>query len=432
MVRLWEVGTWKERRRWQDSTVTSIAYAPDGRTLAAAGSEPVYLWDPTTGKLLHQLDMKTIWTNSVAFAPDSKLIALVRLDGRVELWDASSGQRVHFWNVDKAWAVAFSPDGKLLAASGRFDIHLWETATRRLLRAWESKNSQVTQLAFSPDGRLLVSGNKGGNGGVVKLWDYTTGQEVACLEAPQRHGVTALTFSPDGATLACRGGNAIGLYDVVARKEIGRLVGHYSVFLSALAFSPDGKLLASGSDDTTVIVWDVAGRLARKRTTTLSAEALEKRWADLASADVSVACRSQWELIAASEQSVGFVKDRLRPAPAANPTEETAISKRIADLDSDAFEVREKRMRELETFGDAALPALRKALKDSASAESRRRVQRLLNTIENAARQDLRGIEVLERIGTREARAVLESLVKGAPEAPRTREAKAAIGRLRN
>jgi len=240
-----------------------------------------------------------------------------------------------------------------------------------------------------------------------------------------------LAFSPDGATLACRGGNAITLWDVATRKEVDRLVGHFAVFHSALAFSPDGKLLASGSDDTTVIVWDVAGRLARKRATTLSAEELEKRWADLGSADVSLACRSQWELIAAAKQASSFIKERLQPASPARAEELRAIVQQVADLDSEVFAVREQARRELEKLGDAAMPALCKALKDDVSLEFRRRVERLLTLIDNSASQDLRAIEVLERIRTAEARAVLESLSKGAPDARRTREAKAALERIR-
>jgi hypothetical protein len=382
--------------------------------------------------------MQGKWTAAVAISPDAKLVAVARLGtaverNAVELWDAASGERLHRWDLGIVGTetVAFSPDGKLLAAGAGLDIHLWATATRHEIRSWTKDGfavNSVQRLAFSPDGRLLVTGEGAGQ---VHLWDYTDGRLIAGFRAAEGP-ISAIAISPNSATLACRGrGNIISLWDIANRKEISRLVGHESTFLSALAFSPDGKMLASGSDDTTVLIWDVSRRMASPPAPTqLSTAELEKHWTNLASTDDSYVSSSLCELVPAGRQSVAFLKEHLRPSSPATAEQEKAIAHAIADLDSETFETREKAMSELEKFADMALPALRRAQKEPTSPEGGRRVKRLLSRIDGAARQDLRAVEVLERIATPEARGILEALAQGAPEARLTREAKAALIRL--
>jgi HEAT repeat protein len=133
-------------------------------------------------------------------------------------------------------------------------------------------------------------------------------------------------------------------------------------------------------------------------------------------------------LIVAPRQALPLLRERLRPAVPADPRR---VARLIAELDSERFAVRENATRELERLGESALPALRKVLSDSPSAEVHRRVEQLLAKPAGADRlRDVRAVEALEHIGTSDAREVLQNLAKGTAEARLTREAKAALERL--
>jgi hypothetical protein len=160
---------------------------------------------------------------------------------------------------------------------------------------------------------------------------------------------------------------------------------------------------------------------------------VERYWAALAGADPEAAADAIGYLAAtqaASERTVPFLRKSLTPAL---PPDPRRLRPLIADLDSDHFDVREKAQRELERMGEDAVPALRKALDGKPPAEARRRMEAILKQPRSPlpeAVQAIRAVEVLENIGTPDARQVLESLAQGAPEAGLTREAKAALERL--
>jgi hypothetical protein len=198
------------------------------------------------------------------------------------------------------------------------------------------------------------------------------------------------------------------------------------------AFSPDGRKIFSGCQDTTVLVWDVTGRAAagRPEDRRLSPRELEDLRADLAATDASRAHRALWTLTAAPGQAVALFRSRLRPVVAADPAR---VGQLLADLDSDAFAVRDRATRELQEMGEAALPALRKALTGRPPLDRRRRAERLLERLTGWSPEQLyalRAVEVLEQIGSPEARQLLEALAAGLPEARLTREAKASLQRL--
>jgi hypothetical protein len=156
-------------------------------------------------------------------------------------------------------------------------------------------------------------------------------------------------------------------------------------------------------------------------------------WADLADADSAKAFRAIRTLVRARQQSVLFLKERLRPIP---PVAAEKLAARIADLDSERFETRSKAAAELEKLEERAEPALRRALRERPSSlEMRRRIETLLQRLDGPITSGetlrrLRAVEVLEHIGSPEARRVLRTLAEGAPEAILTREAKAALDRL--
>jgi len=163
---------------------------------------------------------------------------------------------------EAVWALAFSPDGNLLASGGHEGtIKLWNVVTGKNAATLPRQISGIFSLAFSPDGKKLASGS---TNGTIMLWDVGPAKNLATLD---RHGtrVDAVVFSPDGKTLASASydtglkNSSIKLWDMANGKCTATLVGHEED-IRPIVFSPDSKMLASGSEDMTVKIWDVASR----------------------------------------------------------------------------------------------------------------------------------------------------------------------------
>jgi hypothetical protein len=238
--------------------------------------------------------------------------------------------------------------------------------------------------------------------------------------------------SDDGRTLAAtRTDGILQLWDMASGKELARRKAYG--WSRALAFSPDGKRLASGHQDGTILIWDLSPEIERRPTPPRAdAKQVEQWWTALAGDDAKQAHAAIWGLIGAPEQTLPLIRDRLRPAEAP-PAEK--VKQLIGDLDSEEFAKRNAANKELGEFEELAEPAMREALKEDISAEKRKRLEKLVDitlivrTPEKL--RQLRALEVLEQIGTPEARKLLQTLTKGAPESRLTREAKAALQRLK-
>jgi hypothetical protein len=283
-------------------------------------------------------------------------------------------------------------------------------------------------LAFSPNGRLLAAG---GFDSPVRIWDPTTGKELRQLSGYEGY-IYRLTFSADGKTLAGGSPNAIHLWETATGQERCRFLGHRG-HVPALTLAPDGRRLASGSSDCTVLVWDMTGRLrdGRLLPAGLSARELGNLWADLASDDAAKAYRALWLLAAAPRQSLPLLENGLRPAQ----VDAAQLARLIGELNDEEFAVRERASAELQKMGDVAEAALRRAAANSDAVEVRRRAERLLEKLDApdpspTHLRELRGLEVLEHIGTPEAQRLLQTLAGGAKGALLTREAQASLDRL--
>ncbi|HEV3256611.1 MAG TPA: serine/threonine-protein kinase, partial [Gemmataceae bacterium] len=180
-------------------------------------------------------------------------------------------------NTSHMSAVAFSPDGKRLAAGSGCDrsgeplpgeINIWDVATGSVLVSLKGHRYPVTKVAFSPDGKRLVSGSLALNsrnqllGGELKVWNVATGRLVHDLAGHGHSGVLSVAYSPDGKYLAS-GSTALAakVWDAANGQELFRLEGHANQ-INGLSFSPDSGRLATASADQTVKVWDLNTRRA--------------------------------------------------------------------------------------------------------------------------------------------------------------------------
>jgi hypothetical protein len=267
----------------------------------------------------------------------------------------------------------------------------------------------------------------------IAIWEAITGKERCRLDGHLGPAL-CVVFSPDGRTLASSGydDQTIRLWDVETAEELRKLTGHRGR-ANALAFTPDGKMLISGGEDTTILFWDVAAVTHRRRPDVrLTAAEWESSWADLANVD-AVAAHKALARLTAAPGTVALLRDRVRPSPRLDAKR---LEQLLPNLDNEEFSVREQASKEIEKTGDAALPAIERALaRQDASVEMRRRLELLQSHLALPAGErlrELRALEVLERVATPDAQRLLQRLAAGTPDARLTREAKAALDRLQS
>jgi hypothetical protein len=242
-----------------------------------------------------------------------------------------------------------------------------------------------------------------------------------------------VAFTADGRNLvSAEHDGSVVVWEVLTGQVRREFTGHQAQ-VTGLAVSPDGKKAASVSMDLTALVWDVTGLLRAKRFATQpDGKRLAELWDALNDQDAEKAIGAAVALAASPEQAVDWIKTKLCAVPT---VDRAGLHQLVADLESDTFSTREAAERELRRLGRVAEPALHKALQGSPSAEQRHRVERLLEALSSPTAQDVastRAVEVLEWVGTPEARRLLEELARGAPGAWLTEEAAAARRRLRH
>ncbi|MBI1925354.1 WD40 repeat domain-containing protein [Candidatus Poribacteria bacterium] len=262
-VTLWSISCREAITLLKHPYAIAVAFRPDGKVLAS-GSMDIKLWDVATQGEIATLRGHTGKVHSLAFSPDGRLLASGAEDATVKLWDVVAQKEIASFqgHNDGVYEVAFHPDGKLLA-SGSQDgtVKLWDVVRRKEVATWQvhtraevpealrrfdrAGSPAVASVAFSPDGKLLAAGTALN---VIKLWQVESQKEIATLVG-HNDWVMAIAFSPDGRILASSGDDwTMILWDVESQQPIAAKAGGQGEYIPTIAFSPDGRLLASGSE----------------------------------------------------------------------------------------------------------------------------------------------------------------------------------------
>jgi len=300
-----------------EGAVTSLTYAPDGRTIASGSNDgTLRVWNVRTGEEttppLISGDGKVI---SVAFAPDGKIVASGNETGNIYIWSLSGSllapQQLP-GHTEAVKSLEFSPDGSLLA-SASFDksVRMWTIVNGQEFARFSDHTGPVNTVAFSPDGCMLASGS---GDQTIRLRRVDTQSQEPAGETLHGHdtSITCVRFSPDGSKLISVSGEKVLLCELQTVKIIIELPSlpvwttsvQFSPDLSSLVcvdeirmtlslrhmeqegpeaspidlyrytdsgtirsatFSPDGKSIATASDDGKIHIWDArSGQTALK------------------------------------------------------------------------------------------------------------------------------------------------------------------------
>jgi WD40 repeat protein len=224
----------------------------------------VFCWGLTEGANPPELIRFKPWelVNAVAWSPDGQILA-ASAGNQVYLYQRQNKQRIALLSIGAlTQALFFSPDGSLLAAGSRDGLlRIWtisekfpESGEGVSTPTWQviAHKKGVNSLSFSPDGRLLASG---GNDGMARVWEAKTGNQISAMIGGA-FSIPGLAFSPDGTTLAIMNSNMIRLRDLETKRIIGSLRAENPLY--SIAYHPDGSLIAAGDSNGQILLWDPA------------------------------------------------------------------------------------------------------------------------------------------------------------------------------
>jgi len=276
-ARLWNSKTGKQLQVIDDakesatSSISILTALSGDAAMVATADHDLAIWDAQTGKKQRTLKAPDTFS-SLAISPKDRLVAVGSYSptgmakSQVTLWDPLDGRQVRALQGDlqEPQVLAFSPDGKSLATicylrpntppGKRRAVRVWDVATGKELVELASQRGEAKSIAFSPDGKLLAAGFESGT---LRVWDVASGKQVRSIIADST-ATNAVQFLPDNKTLLSAGiSDAVHFHDVTTGDTLGRFAGPQGLLMT-IAVSPDGKLLATGSTDSTVLLWEMA------------------------------------------------------------------------------------------------------------------------------------------------------------------------------
>jgi WD40 repeat protein len=452
----WDATTGRVIRRFHghSSPCAATECSADGRLLVSVSiNESVRIWDLSSGRPMFELaDIgdRIGWAGFLA--EDGKLAVISCKDSTIIVYDYANRRKLSECTIRGLvypWIVYCQSDGRLLAiafggetngalggTNNGFDI--WDVRANRAFRHCDGYAGWSFRCAVSPDFRRLASY---GDDGKIRIWEVSTGWQCWSLNAEKRDSefewLPALDFSRDGLTIATANQREqrIDLWNIPTRDCFGHLDGHRDL-VSLVKFTPDGRRLLTGSNDTTMLGWDLSRPEWRSRTLArkLTEADLMRHWDRLRNGTAELAYQSKWALAGDPEKTVALIRERLKPEPAL-PADR--IRRWMADLDSADYSIRERAQGELSKHFDQAETELRAALKAKPSAEARTRITRIIESTEFAVPdpdhlRELRANEILEQIATPEARDLLRSIAASPGSTRTSRDAAASLKRLEN
>jgi RNA polymerase sigma factor (sigma-70 family) len=445
----WRTGRVFDALPIRHGVIYDLTYSPDHRLKAyhdmgkpedwkPEKGFPITVRDVATGKEISRLIGNSDYCQKMAFTSDSKRLVTISQDNVIRLWDIATGKELWAEKQPVRWIYVGMGDPHLSADDRRLAVLCQRSDQEMELRVWDLvTKKRVAEIPvpylffggidFSHDGRFIAGGGDNpktipDSKGKVFVWDVDAGKLCRKL-AEHSPGNISCQFAPDGRTLSTVDGTGlIRIWELSTGRERFRITGHRGRTFAY--FSPDSALIAGCSNEAPVLIWDVYGH-------SKSSEPFdpEKAWQALGDENAARSFTVMRRLCAAPERAAKLLREKLKPV---EKVDEKTIRKWIRELDDDNFGTREAAQKSLEKLGDRAAGFLRAALQQSPSAESRARLNRLLEALDTLTPDQLRqqrAVEVLERIGSALAKAILADLAQGADGARLTIEAKTSLAR---
>ncbi|MYF56022.1 sigma-70 family RNA polymerase sigma factor, partial [Candidatus Poribacteria bacterium] len=258
-IRFWDTHTGNLTKTYfnpEGVSINSVAYSPDGETLACTGGpkdyNTVFLLDTNTFEHKRVFTGRKEGFEAVVFSPDGKILAAGNSNGCIFFWDVNTGKKLREfdWNGDIIRDLTFSPDGKMLMSSSDSGACLWDITSGETIQ-----ELSAYEVVVSPDWKTFLGIGGDGNIGSINFWNFGEDEPQKSISSlPKAHH---LKYAPDGQTFVSKHEDGkIRFWDTTTGHLMETFSGHIQG-IWFLSYSPDGNTLATAGWDSTVFLWDV-------------------------------------------------------------------------------------------------------------------------------------------------------------------------------